>query len=98
MRVKLSIFWVICMSVFSCALAAGQRVELNPDKWLSYEISWNAGVVRLKVPPNHRFKEAPLIQSVSISPAKQYEQIFSAQYDYGWLRWSNVAQFDVTYM
>jgi len=79
-------------------MAAGQKIETDPKKWLAYEVDYGGGKVWLSVPPNHRFKELPqhLVRPFEAS-APRMNQIFTAQYDYGWLRWKNISEFEVTY-
>ncbi len=97
MNLKAAALMVVIMWSYSCALAAGQYIETDPSKWLSYEIHYSGHVVSLRVPPNHRFKEGARVRHVSFTSSEPIKQIFTAQYDFGWRRWASIAQFEVEY-
>lgn len=98
MKADLLILLVISMSILGITFAAGKRIDADKEKWLDYEIRYEGGLVSLKVPPNHRFKDKPRVFDKNFeSPESILNQIFSAQYDYGWSRWDNVAKFEVVY-
>ena len=67
------------------------------ENWLSYEITFEGGAITLKVPPNHRFKDSPRQKHVMLNDARPVQQIFSAQYDFGLLKWNDIAHFEVVY-
>ena len=67
------------------------------DNWLSYEIACDYGIIKLKVPPNHRFKQSPRRKQVLLDEARPVQQIFSAQYDFGLLKWNDISHFEVVY-
>ncbi len=89
---------LLALPVPTIALASGQKIETDVTLWIEYEIDYGEGRLSLRVPPNHRFRDLSHYLS---RPFKSLEpdlnQVFTAQYDYGWRRWSNIAQFEVTY-
>lgn len=98
MKIRATFTLFIGSCICALTFAAGQRIESSPVKWLSYEIHSAGLIIFIKVPPGHRFKEDPHVISQPFDPGRPLiKQIFTAQYDYGWRRWANVAQFEVTY-
>jgi len=80
------------------AFAAGQRIDADTSHWIVYTVDIGEVTVSLSVPPNHRFKDQPTHLVRKLDSREPFRNLaFSAQYDYGWLRWDNIAQFEVTY-
>jgi hypothetical protein len=87
----------LCLSLLAFPLLSFGADINDTSKWQSYEVRYEGGQVRLKVPPGHRYRDDASLRTIALGRPGKVEQIFSAQYDFGWRPMWNLSRFEVHY-
>jgi hypothetical protein len=81
----------------SASMAAEQRIEEDPLKWISYQVTYDEGFILYSAPPNDIYESVPTVLIPRFERELPFALVATLQYDYPRNRWGRLAKFEVTY-